>query len=439
LDAASSIATASAASHLADRTRRHIALRLLPFLFLLYILNYLDRTNIAFAAIGMSRELGFSDRVFGMGAGIFFISYVALQIPGAVLAERWSARRMIALSLIGWGSLTVLTSLVRTPAQLYLARFLLGAAEGGFFPGVVVYLSHWFLHEDRAKATSNFMGAIPLSSVLGSPLAGLILGYEWLGWSGWRWLFVIEGFPVVLLGIIAYLFLTDWPKDANWLTLDQRLWIGHRLQEQQIAATSDRASVVDALKSGRVRTLATSFFFAYFLTYSFVFWFPMILKRESGLSDFHVGMLAALPFVAYFLAMQIGGWHSDKTGERRWHTAIPLFIAAIALLVSATSAHSLAYFMILFTVVGVGASYVSIAWAIPTEILSRSMAPMAVGLINATASIAGFAGPYAFGYLYSRSGSFSAGLMMMMMGSLVGGLLILCVPSSAPSGLARSC
>jgi len=430
LDTASSIANASATTHLADHTRRHIALRLLPFLFLLYILNYLDRTNVAFAAIGMSRELGFSDRVFGMGAGIFFVSYVALQIPGAVLAERWSARRMIALSLIGWGSLTVLTSLVRTPPQLYLARFLLGAAEGGFFPGVVVYLSHWFLHEDRAKATSNFMGAIPLSSVLGSPLAGVILGYEWLGWSGWRWLFVIEGLPVVLLGIVAYFFLTDWPKQATWLTSDQRLWIEQKLQEQQVAATSDRATVFAALQSGTVRILAAGLFFAYILTYTFVFWFPTMLKRQSGLSDFHVGMLGALPFVAYFLAMQIGGWHSDKTGERRWHTAVPLFIAACALLAAAVRDHSLAQFMILFTLVGIGASYVSIAWAIPTEILSRSMAPTAVGLINATASIAGFAGPYAFGYLYSRSGSLSAGLLMMMLGSLLGGLLILRVPGA---------
>jgi MFS transporter, ACS family, tartrate transporter len=429
LDLASSITTAP---HLADQTRRQIALRLLPFLFLLYVLNYLDRTNVAFAAIGMSRELGFSDRVFGLGAGIFFVSYVALQIPGAVLAERWSARRMIALSLVAWGSLTVLTSLVRTPTHLYLARFLLGAAEGGFFPGVVVYLSHWFLHEDRAKATSNFMGAIPLSSVLGSPLAGLILGYEWLGWKGWRWLFVIEGLPVVLLGIVAYFFLTDWPKDANWLSSDQRRWIEQMLDEQQIASTSERATIAEALRSATVRTLAMSLFFAYILTYTFVFWFPTILKRHSGLSDFHVGMLGALPFVAYFLAMQIGGWHSDKTSERRWHTSIPLFIGAAGLLAATAPVPSLAYFLTVFSLVGIGASYVSIAWAIPTEILSRSVAPTAVGLINATASVAGFAGPYAFGYLYSRTGSFSAGLLMMMMAAVIGGLLILRLPAARP-------
>lgn len=427
---ASSIVTASVATNFAEHTRRHIALHLLPFLFLLYILNYLDRTNIAFAAIGMSRDLGFSDRVFGLGAGIFFVSYVALQVPGAVLAECWSARRMIALTLIAWGSLTVLTSLVRTPTQLYLARFLLGAAEGGFFPGVVVYLSHWFLHEDRAKATSNFMGAIPLSSVLGSPLAGLILGYEWLGWKGWRWLFVIEGLPVVLLGVVAYFFLTDWPKEATWLSADRRTWIEHKLQEQQIASTAERASVADALRCETVRTLAIALFFAYFLTYTFVFWVPTILKRQSGLSDFRVGILSAIPFVAYFLAMQINGWHSDKTSERRLHTSIPLFLGAAALLASAVPVHSLSYLMITFALVGVGASYLPIAWAIPTEILSRSMAPTAVGVINATASIAGFAGPYAFGYLYSRTGSFSAGLLMMMVGALIAASLLLRVPAA---------
>src|SRR5881628_2158824 len=200
---------ALAAVDVADRTRHHIALRLLPFLFILYITNYLDRTNVAYAALGMSRDLGFSDRVFGMGAGIFFISYVALQIPGALLVERWSARRMISATMIAWGSLTALTALVHTPGQLYLARFVLGAAEAGFFPGVIVYLSHWFMHEDRAKATSNFMGAIPLSFVIGSPIAGWILGHKWLAVEGWRWLFILEGLPAILLGAIAFFFLTD--------------------------------------------------------------------------------------------------------------------------------------------------------------------------------------------------------------------------------------
>src|SRR5438046_4433221 len=192
----------------AEHARRRIALRLLPFLFVLYIANYLDRTSVAYAAIGMARDLGFNDHVLGMGIGIFFLSYVTLQIPGALLVERWSARGMISATMIVWGSLTALTAIVHTPAQLYLARFLLGAAEAGFFPGVIVYLSHWFIQEDRAKATGNFMAAIPLSLVLGSPLAGCLLIHNWSAVQGWRWLFFLEGVPAILLGIAALLFLT---------------------------------------------------------------------------------------------------------------------------------------------------------------------------------------------------------------------------------------
>jgi MFS transporter, ACS family, tartrate transporter len=202
-------AIAPAAASSADHARRRIALRLLPFLFILYITNYLDRTCVAYAAIGMARDLGFNDHVLGTGIGIFFVSYVALQIPGALLVERWSARGMICATMIVWGSLTALTALVHTPVQLYLARFLLGAAEAGFFPGVIVYLSHWFIQEDRAKATSNFMAAIPLSLVIGSPVAGWILSHNWFTVQGWRWLFFLESVPAILLGIAALFFLTD--------------------------------------------------------------------------------------------------------------------------------------------------------------------------------------------------------------------------------------
>lgn len=212
----------SNATQTAEHTRRIVGFRLLPLLFLLYIVNYIDRTNLAYAAVGMSRDLGFSDHVFGLGAGIFFISYLALQIPGALLVERWSARRMISVTLIAWGSLTVLTALVHTARQLYLARFVLGAAEAGFFPGVIVYLSHWFIFEDRAKATSNFMGAIPLSAVLGSPLAGWILGRGWLGFTGWRWLFVVEGAP-------------GDPAGSSCILLSNRLAKGSRVAHRRAA------------------------------------------------------------------------------------------------------------------------------------------------------------------------------------------------------------
>ena len=209
-------------------TVRKIALRLLPFLFVLYIVAFLDRVNVSFAALEMTNDLNFSDRVFGLGAGIFFVGYVMFEIPGALLVERWSARKVIARILISWGMVTVLVALVRTPGQFYAARFLLGAAEAGFFPGVLVYLTHWFRYEDRAKAAALFMAAIPVANVIGSPLAGAILNVHWGGWPGWRWLFVLERIPAVVLGIVTIYFLPDWPNEAKWLETEEREWISQQ-------------------------------------------------------------------------------------------------------------------------------------------------------------------------------------------------------------------
>lgn len=421
---------ALAADRLADRTRHHTALRLLPFLFVLYVTNYLDRTSVAYAAIGMSRDLGFSDRVYGLGAGIFFVSYVALQIPGALLVERWSARRMISATMIAWGSLTALTALVQTPAQLYGARFLLGAAEAGFFPGVIVYLSHWFTREDRAKATSNFMAAIPISFVIGSPLAGWLLGRTWFALEGWRWLFILEGLPAIVLGIGAYFFLTDWPGEARWLAPDQRQWIEGRLRADKPASVPANA-IGNALRSRTVVMLAAVTFLNYFAFYSFSFWFPTMLKRLSGFSDVNLGLVGTLPYLAAFFAMQLNGWHSDKTRERHWHCAVPSFIAAVALLGLVVQPQSIALSVFLFTLIGVGTAYLPALWALPTEVLSQSAAAAAVGMINAVGSVAGFAGPYLFGYLNTSSGSFSAGLAVMMVAALSAGLLMLRTPRQA--------
>jgi ACS family tartrate transporter-like MFS transporter len=418
------------ATQVGEDTRRIVGLRLLPFLFLLYIVNYVDRTNLAYAALGMSRDLGFSDHVFGLGAGIFFISYLALQIPGALLVERWSARRMISATMIAWGSLTVLTALVHTPSQLYVARFMLGAAEAGFFPGVIVYLSHWFIFEDRAKATSNFMGAIPLSAALGSPLAGWILGRAWLGFAGWRWLFVVEGAPAILLGVAAFFLLTDWPREAAWLTAEQRQSLEQRLKEETPPSTT-AITVWQAMRSPTITWLAALTFLAYIGQYTFVFWFPTMLKRLTGFTDMRVGVVGILPFLAAFVAMQVNGWHSDKQAERRWHAAMPLFIAGIAYFFLSIPGHSVVFTIGCFTVAGVLIAYISTFWAIPTEILSHAEAATAVGIINSVGSIAGFAAPSIFGYVYSRTGaSFSLGLRLVMVAVLIAGLMILRIPKS---------
>ena len=417
---------------LADHTRHQIALRLLPFLFILYITNYLDRTSVAYAAIGMSRTLGFSDRVFGLGAGIFFVSYVALQIPGALMIERWSARRCISLILIAWGSLTALTGLVHTPGQLYGARLLLGAAEAAFFPGVVIYLSHWFVRRDRAKAGSNFMAAIPLSFIVGSPLAGWILGHPWLGIDGWRWMFVLEGMPAVLLGAVAFFYLTDWPRDAAWLATEQRRWIEEQLQEEKSAA-KQTVTVWQALRSRPILLLSLVAFLQYFMFYTLVFWMPTMLKRQSGFSDMKIGLWGTVPYVVGLIVMLLNGWHSDKTRERRWHSAVPQFVAALTLVGLIALPPSMRLSIMLFTILCSTEAFLPVFWTMPTEILSESAAAAGVGMVNAVGSVAGFAGPYLFGYLNSRFGSFSYGLGVMAVSAIAGGLLVLRVPAAPVS------
>jgi len=415
------------AIRLAGHTRHQTALRLLPFLFVLYVVNYLDRTSLAYAAIGMRRDLGFSDSVTGLALGVFFISYVALQIPGAILVERWSARGMISTTMIVWGATTGLTALVHSPAQLYAARMILGGAEAGFFPGVIVYLSHWFLQADRAKATSNFMSAIPLSFVIGSPLAGLILGQSWFALGGWRWLFILEGVPAIVLGAITYFYLPDLPKEAAWLTPQQRDWLESSLIDERQRITQ-AMPVLQALRSRTILAVTAAYVFNNFTYYSLLFWLPSMMKRLTGFSDVRVGALGALPYLGLFLAMLAIGWHSDRQLERRWHAAVPVLLSALGFLGLATQPHSVPALMLLFTVATIGNSYLPVLWAIPTEYLSKSAAAAAVGMINAIGSIPGFAGPYLFGYLSTKSGSFEVGLTMLMITALAGGLVVLYVP-----------
>jgi D-galactonate transporter len=401
-------------------------------LFLLYIINFLDRSSVAYAAIGMTRDLGFDDRVFGLGFGIFFAGYILLQIPCAILVERWSARKVISITLVTWGAMTGLTALVRTPNELYVARFLLGAAEAGFFPGVVVYLSHWFVLEDRAKATSNFMSAIPLSFVIGSPIAGWILSHPWQGMPGWRWLFILEGIPAILFGAVAYFFLTDVPREAHWLKPEQREWITGKLNEQRPAGKK-AGTIWDALRSRDALVLAGLTFLNYCVFYSFIFWLPTMLKRLSGMADAKVGLLGAIPYLVCFVIMPLNGWHSDKQRERRWHSSVPLMIAAIGLFGLTVHPSSLGMAVFLLTLVTAGNAYISVFWSLPTEILPPGIAAAAVGLISSVGSIAGFASPYGFGYLNQKTGSFSTGLIILGVLAVIAAFAIFLVPKGQKS------
>ena len=411
--------------------RSRIAWRLLPVLFLLYVANYLDRTNIAYATLGMKGDLGLTDSVFGTASGIFFIGYFALQIPGALLVEHWSARRLLALTLITWGALTALTGFVRTPLQLYGARFLLGAAEAGFFPGVIVYLSHWFIARDRGKAIARFMSAIPIAYILGGPIAGAILRVDWLDVPGWRWLFLLEGIPAVTLGTATLFILPDWPDEVRWLSPNERDWLATSLAEERRAkAHLEQVTIWQALRRPAVLFLTAGLFFCYTGGYAFSFWMPTMLQRLTGWADLQkIGLVGAIPFIAGLIGMLLLGWNSDRTGERRWHFAIPQLTAALALAAWFFIPHSNLLLVIMLSFIGFGTNaYLPSFWALPSSLLSASAAAAAVGFINCTASIGGFVGPKIIGELSQRSGSFHSGFLFMIACWLIASLLVLLCP-----------
>ena len=426
---AENIDSSAAYAEVGRRARHRIARRLLPFLFVLYVIAFLDRMNIGAAALQMPRDLGFSDRVVGMGAGIFFLGYLLLEIPGALIVERWSARRWIARIMISWGMVTVLMAFIHTAREFYLVRFFLGAAEAGFLPGVIVYLTHWFRYEDRGKAVAFFYAANPLSYVIGSPIAGLLLGLSWLGLRGWRWLFILEGIPAIVMGVITLFYLTDWPAQARWLPADERSWITEQLQrETQAKSRRHSFSVWGALRNRDVILLTFCYFCAMTGSYGIAFWLPTILKRLSGLSDLKVTLLAALPYIAAFVTQQVNGWHSDRTGERRWHAALPVFLCALALSLAVVNSSRPAVSIGLFVLVG--ASFYGFQpcfWAVPTLFLSESAAAASIGLINSVGNLGGFVGPLVMGYLVGRTHNFSAGLWYLVGSLIMSGILMLAV------------
>jgi ACS family tartrate transporter-like MFS transporter len=386
----------------------------MPFLFLLYIIAYLDRVNISFANLEMSKALRFSDQVFGFGAGIFFLGYFLLEIPGAIIVERWSARKWLARIMISWGIISAALAFVHTPLQFYATRFLLGAAEAGFFPGLIVYLTHWFRNEDRAKAVAMLMSAVPLSSLLGSPISGLLLGVHWMGMAGWRWLFIVEGMPAVIFGAATLFWLTDRPHQATWLTDEEKGWITGELEREKQAKKSLHSfTVFQALAHRDVLTLAGVYLCAVTASYGCTFWLPTILKRASGMANLNVTLITALPFFVSWLCMLFNGWHSDRHGERRFHVAVPQLIACIALAGAAVASrgNNVVLIVALFcAAIGGINAYLPAFWALSTMTLSETAGAAAIGMINSVGNLGGFAGPSLMGFLRDHTPSFAAGI-----------------------------
>ena len=406
---------AGAAAERGRATLAKVSWRLLPFLLLLYVVAWLDRVNIGFAALQMNRDLGFSAAVYGFGAGVFFIGYALFEIPSNLILARVGARLWIARIMITWGVLSVAMMFVSGAMSFYVLRFLLGVAEAGFLPGIIYYLGHWFPAAERARAVSWFMLAIPLSTVIGGPLAGGLLELNgWYGLTGWQWLFLVEGIPAVVLGFVVLRYLTDSPEQAQWLAPEERRWLAERLRlEHHAAHARHGVGLRAALVHPTVWLLGFIIFACQTGSYGLTLWIPQIVRGLSGSSDLLVSMISALPYVAASVGMILIGRSSDRSGERFLHIAIPSAVAAVGFVASA-------YFtspvpgMLALTVAAVGdLGTRGPFWSLPTRFLVGSAAAGGIGLINTLGSLGGFVGPYAVGLVRQITGGFAGGLVFL--------------------------
>jgi len=407
----------------------------MPYLVLLYIVAYLDRVNIGYAGLQMTRELGISNTAFGFGSGIFYLGYILLEIPGGILAEVWSARKWMARILISWGFLASATGLIHTAQQFNWLRVSLGVAEAGFLPALLVYISHWYRPEDRGKAIAMFMAGIPASQILGGPLAALCLRIHWFGYSGWRWLLLLEGIPALILGVVTLFYMTERPENAKWLRPDEREWLAGELARER-AAHSSHAPAWKALGNPRVLLLSATLFLGLTATYGISFWMPKIVEKLTAFGVSEVSLIAAVPYLFALPLMLATGWHSDRTGERRWHAAIPRLVAGVALAICIFSSEHVWISVAALSVAAAG-FYSSHAgfWPMPNMILGRAAAAASIGLINSFGNLGGFVGPYIIGFLRDRTGGFGASLLFLAACSVGSGLLVLCVRfAPKPSG-----
>ena len=375
----------------------------------------------------MSADLGFSDRVYGLGVGIFYLTYVLFEIPGVIIVERWSARKWIARIMISWGVVTTLTGFVHSVGQFYAARFFLGVAEASFFPGMVVYLTHWFCSRDRGRAIACLFSAIPAASLIGSPLAGWLLGIHWWQLAGWRWLFILEGVLAVVLGLVTVFYLTDWPRQARWLRHDERDWLVNELQTEIRAKKKLRDyTIMEAFCDRRVLLLIAALFLAFTASIGTIYWIPTFVKRVSGFQDRTVTSLLLIPALMGIAGMLVNGWHSDKTTERHWHTAIPLVAVGLMFGLLIFARHEL-LLTLSFLLFGSGFVYVYLPtfWTIPTMLLSESAAAAAIGLINSMGHVGGFTGPYVIGFLNDRTHSLTASFGFIALAYVAAASLIL--------------
>jgi ACS family tartrate transporter-like MFS transporter len=400
-------------------TLRKVTWRLIPFLFLLYVIAWLDRVNVGFAGLEMNADLGFSSTVFGVGSGIFFLGYCLFEIPSNIVLERVGARLWIARIMVTWGLISAGLMFVRTPPLFYLLRFLLGAAEAGFFPGVIYYLSLWYPTAHRARAIAAFMTAVPVTGLIGGPLSGALLGLDGVyGLRGWQWLFFLEGLPAVVLGSSVIFYLNDRPEAARWLAPAERDWLVQTLSAERKACTL-KSDIRVALTDTTVWKLGIIFLLVAAGFYGYSFWAPLIIKSLTGLNNFKIGLVLGAISAVTILGILLNSYHSDKTTERALHIAIPLLVMALGLIACALLHHPvLAIVALALVPLGHCASYGPF-WSMPTQFLTGPAAAAGIALVTMIANIGGFAGPALIGVLKTRTGTHTVAFL------LLGGLAII--------------
>jgi MFS transporter, ACS family, tartrate transporter len=417
-----------------DRARARAYRRLLPLLFVCYTIAYVDRVNVGIARLTMSRDMpSFNDEVIGFGAGVFFVGYFLLEVPGALIVECWSARKWISMIMVIWGIMASLTALVTVPWQFYTIRLLLGLAQAGFFPGIAVYLTHWFPSRDRARALACFFLATPVAQIV-SPLISyqlLKIGTEgiarFLGLVGWQWVYIFWGVPAVFLGLVVLFFLTDRPGQAHWLPAEERDALERQLkQEKEVHRGGKHMTVLQAFRTPRVLVLAGAYFLALTGTYAVAIFMPSILENWYKLSFDDLSGLVILPPIGWLCGLLFVGWNSDRMQERRLHTVVPIAMGASALLTASLLGLPPLWVAVGLFILAVSASsFLPAFWAIPSLFLTEAAAAGSIGLINSIGNLGGFVGPSILGMVKKNTGDFRPGMMLLAASMALGATIIL--------------
>jgi ACS family tartrate transporter-like MFS transporter len=408
-------------------TLRKVTLRLIPFLFVLYIVAWLDRVNVGFAALQMNSDLGFSSAAFGFGSGVFFLGYCLFEVPSNLILHRVGARRWIARIMVTWGAISVAMMFVRTMPTFYILRFLLGAAEAGFFPGMVYYLSQWYPEAQRARAIAAFMTAVPVSGVIGGPLSGALLTLNGVfGLAGWQWLFLVEGLPAILLGVIVLFYLTDPPEAAHWLAPAERDWLANELaNERAVRNEAHSIGILAALTNTTIWKLGIIFLLAAIGFYSYSFWAPLIIKSLTGTTDLGVGLILGAISAVTIILMLLNSAHSDRRDERPLHVAVPLLIMGAGFLGCALLRQPiLAVLSLALVPIGHCSAYGPF-WSLPARFLTGAPAAAGIALVVTIANVGGFAGPALVGAMKDRLGTHDPAFVLLGTCGIVAALLAL--------------